>query len=270
MSKLTNIIARFKFVNFHGQVGARLNADQSLYDRVQRKKDTSLSYFVWLLDTILFSAPSVHIEQLHGIWVDQTINLLRWQSFIGTLRDEWNGFTIYSTVLLAVDVSFLAIPEMNQSTAIQTVTQLAVYFSTTSAMGSLIASLLLTNQSRGEALKSADQAVLHSLAAAFDLTDFHVHKLQASYMQRMANTSFGLDALGIMYSLPFGLIMWGLVFFIIALSLIVFGQGNSAPRIAAIPFCLIIAILGSWPAWYKGEKMFFWRKSRATTMSHLP
>ncbi|KAF9240017.1 hypothetical protein BU15DRAFT_74245 [Melanogaster broomeanus] len=270
--RLMRIFTKFKFVNFHGQVGARLNADQSLYDsdRVGRKKDRSLSYFVRVLDTILFNAPSVHIEQLHGIWVDQTINLLRWQSFIGTLCNEWNGFTIYSTVLLAVDVSFLAIPEMDGSTAIQTITQLAVYFSTTSAVGSLIASVLLTNQSRGRALKSADQAVLRLLAPAFDLTDFHLHKPQVSYMQRMADTSFGLDTLGIMYSLPFGLIMWGLVFFIIALSLIVFGQGNFAPRIVAIPFCLIIAVLGSWPAWYNGEKMFFCKKPRATTISHLP
>ncbi|KAF9240007.1 hypothetical protein BU15DRAFT_61639 [Melanogaster broomeanus] len=207
--RLMRIFTHLKFANFHGQVGARLNADQSLYDTVGRKKDRSLSYVVRLLDLILFSAPSVHTEQLHGIWVDQTINLLRWQSFIGTLCNEWNGFTIYSTVLLAVDVSFLAIPELNGSTTIQTVTQLAVYFSTTSAVGSLIASVLLTNQSRGRALNSAEQAVLHALALTFDPTDFHTHKLQVSYMKRMANTSVGLNALGIMYSLPFGLIMWG-------------------------------------------------------------
>ncbi|KAF9230823.1 hypothetical protein BU15DRAFT_68868 [Melanogaster broomeanus] len=207
--RLMRTFTHLKFINFHGQVGARLNADQSLYDTVGRKKDRSLSYVVRLLDLILFRAPSVHIEQLHSIWVDQTINLLRWQSFIGTLCNEWNGFTIYSTVLLAVDVSFLAIPEMNGSTVIQTVTQLAVYFSTTSAVGSLIASVLLTNQSRGRVLESADQAVLHSLVLACDPTDFHIHKLQLSYMKRMANTSIGLNALGIMYSLPFGLIMWG-------------------------------------------------------------
>ncbi|KAF9230819.1 hypothetical protein BU15DRAFT_56836 [Melanogaster broomeanus] len=189
MTKLTNIVAHLKFANFHGQVCARLNADHSLYERVGGKKDRSLSYFVRLLDIILFSAPSVHIEQLHGIWVDQTINLLRWQSLMGTLCNEWNGFTIYSTVLLAVDISFLAIPGMNGSTTIQTVTQLAVYFSTTIAVGSLIASVLLTNQSRGRALKSADQAALHALALAFDFT--------------FINYSW------IMYSLPFGLVMWG-------------------------------------------------------------
>ncbi|KAF9223181.1 hypothetical protein BS17DRAFT_734832 [Gyrodon lividus] len=235
IGRLMRIFTRLKFVNFHGQVGARLNADQSLYGRNGNQKERSMSYFVRLFDPILFNTPSFYVKQLHGIWVDHTINLLRWRSFIGTLCDEWNGFTIYSTVLLAVDVSFLAIPEMNGSTTIQTVAEFAIFLSTASAVGSLVASVLLTNQSRGQGMKSADQV--------------------AADMLHVASTSIGLDALGIMYSLPFGLIMWGMVFFIIALSLIVFGQGSSTPRIVAVPFCIIIAILASWPAWYKGERM---------------
>ncbi|KIJ12750.1 hypothetical protein PAXINDRAFT_101109 [Paxillus involutus ATCC 200175] len=243
VGRLMRIFTQLKFVNFHGQVGARLSADQSLYGEIGKQNERPSSRFVRLIDPILFNAPSSHIKQLHRIWVDHTINLLRWRSFIGTLCNEWNGFTIYSTVLLAVDVSFLAIPEMNGSTMIQTLAAFSIFLSTASAVGSLVASVLLTNEGRGQGLKSADQVV--------------------SDMHRLAKTSAGLDALGIMYSLPYGLIM--MVFFIIALSLVVFGQGSFTPRIIAVPFWIIIALLASWPAWHKGEELFFWLKPRKIT-----
>ncbi|KIJ63456.1 hypothetical protein HYDPIDRAFT_113488 [Hydnomerulius pinastri MD-312] len=258
IGRLMRIFTRLKFVNFHGQAGARLNADQSLYGKRGEQTDKPTSHFVRFLDPILFNAPSAHVKQLHRLWVDHTINVLRWRSFIGTLFNEWNGFTIYSTVLLAVDVSFLAVPEMNGNNTVQMVAQVAIYLSTLSSVGSLVASVLLTDQSRGQGMQSAEQA--------------------AHYMLQMAKSSVGLDTLGIMYSLPFGLIMWGMIFFIIALSVMVFGQGGIAPRAVVIPFFVVIATLASWPAWYKGEGMFFWlnllgknwRRPRAARTTPLP
>ncbi|KIJ63434.1 hypothetical protein HYDPIDRAFT_29676 [Hydnomerulius pinastri MD-312] len=287
IARLMRLFTRLKFINFYGQSGARLNADQSLYNRFSdeatspsAKPSTSTtpnrhhssvptpptipySPLVTILDPVLFKAPSAHVKQLRRIWVDHTINILRWRSFIGTLGNEWNGFTIYVRIvhpplarrlllfpplpplislLLAVDVSFLAIPEMSGSQTIQTTAQVAIYLSTLSAVGSLITSVLLTNQSRGMVLESADKA--------------------ASYMLKMAQSSVGLDALGIMYSLPFGLIMWGMIFFVVALSLIVFGMGDPAPRVVVVPFWVSVAVLASWPAWYTGERLFVWTKKR--------
>ncbi|KAF9220605.1 hypothetical protein BS17DRAFT_769203 [Gyrodon lividus] len=89
-----------------------------------------------LLDPILFGA------HLHGIWVDHTITLLRWRSFVGALYNERSGFTIYPTVLLAVDVSFLVIPEMNGNATVQTATEFVIFLflSTASAVGILYTS----------------------------------------------------------------------------------------------------------------------------------
>jgi hypothetical protein len=89
---------------------------------------------------------------------------------------------------------------------IQTLAAFSIFLSTASAVGSLVASVLLTNEGRGQGLKSADQVVLSSLTPAFDLANLIS---QVSDMHRLAKTSAGLDALGIMYSLPYGLIMWG-------------------------------------------------------------
>ncbi|KAH7890173.1 hypothetical protein F5I97DRAFT_1801275, partial [Phlebopus sp. FC_14] len=181
--------ARLKFVNFHGQAGARLNADQSLYERNNQEDRASPSPYFSVLDLFLFGAASNHIRQLHRIWVDRTINVLRWRSFISILSNEWNGFTIYSTVMLAVDVSLLAIPELNGSTVTQTVAQVAICLSTLSAVGSLVASVLLTCSSRGKGSESAEEA--------------------AAYMQKMADNTLGLNTLAVMFSVPFALVIWG-------------------------------------------------------------
>ncbi|KIJ59926.1 hypothetical protein HYDPIDRAFT_117814 [Hydnomerulius pinastri MD-312] len=217
-----NSLVPFSFVNFHGQAGARLNADQLLYGKPGEQTDKPTSHFVRFLDTILFNAPSAHVKQLHRLWVDHTINVLRWRGFVGTLFNEWNGFTIYSTVLLAVNVSFLAVPEMNRSNTVQMVAQVAIYLSPLNSVGSLVASVLLTNQSCGQGMQSAEQAV--------------------HYMLHMAKSLVGLDTLGILTNHRM------MIFFIIALSVMVFGQGGIAMRAVVIPFFVVIATLASWPA----------------------
>ncbi|KAH7890170.1 hypothetical protein F5I97DRAFT_1850685 [Phlebopus sp. FC_14] len=240
IARVMRLFTRLQFINFFGQAGARLNADQSLYNRIDEDDREAFSPLIKIFDPILFSAPSTHVKQLRRLWVDHTINVLRWRSFINTLVSEWSGFTIYSTVMLAVDVSFLSVPKLNDNGLAQTLAQVAVYLSTLSAVGSLLASVLLTNQSRVQGLQSADQA--------------------ASYMLKMAQSSVGLDALGIMFSIPFALTMWGMMFFVCGLSFVVFGLGGVAPRVTVIPFWMVVAMLASWPVWYAGERLLLWTR----------
>ncbi|KAH7890171.1 hypothetical protein F5I97DRAFT_1850702 [Phlebopus sp. FC_14] len=249
IGRLMRLFMRIKFMNFFGQASARLNADQSLYSQVDEGNQPQLSSLIRVLDPILFGAPSAHVKQLRRIWVDRTINALRWRSFIDTLFTEWNGFTIYSTVMLAVDVSFLSIPEMNGSHTPQIIAQVAVYFSTLSAVGSLLASVLLSNQIREQKLQSAD--------------------LAAAYMLRMAGSPISMDFLGIMFSIPFALIMWGMIFFVCGLSVVVFGSGVMLQRIIAVPFWLLVALLASWPAWYAGERWLVWTRKEKKLRSDL-
>jgi hypothetical protein len=83
-----------KFYNFYGQLGARLDADQPVYAKDGNDSEGN-SFLFAFLDFLLFRAPSARIEDLQIIWVDNTINYIRWKSFASSLNTEWSGFTIY-------------------------------------------------------------------------------------------------------------------------------------------------------------------------------
>ncbi|KAG1892878.1 uncharacterized protein F5891DRAFT_1068603 [Suillus fuscotomentosus] len=160
----TCVIDRAKFFNFCGLPCARLEADKSVY------KDDE------------------NPHPLTSMWVDECINTPRWKDFNKNLMTEWTGITIYSSVMLAVDVSFLAVPNVyiGQSQSIGIiVTYLSIIFIT----GSLIVSVLLVRQNQRYGFESADKA-----------TDFLSH---------MTGTFFGVRALATVHSLPYAMLMWG-------------------------------------------------------------
>ncbi|KAF9244162.1 hypothetical protein BU15DRAFT_71725 [Melanogaster broomeanus] len=179
-----------KYVNFYGQTSARLNADQSVYADPGDNSGTSRLLFV--LDLLLFGSGSSHFRSLKGVWVDHMVNFPRWKGFINKLLAEWNSFTIYSTVMLAVDVSFLAIPalqDISADTSQEQAAIIAIYMSLICIVGSLMVSVLLVGQIRGQEGESAKGA--------------------ADFMGRMTHSMLGLQALAIMQSVPYALLMWG-------------------------------------------------------------
>jgi len=133
----------------------------------------------WVLDAVLFWAPQAHYGDLRRVWVDDCIIAPRWKDFSRNLMAEWNGIAIYvriirvhiryqrsniytkSTVMLAVDVSFLAVPNVNISQS-QSFGIIATYVSTTFITGSLISSLLLARQTQRYGPESAEGAVCFS------------------------------------------------------------------------------------------------------------
>ncbi|KAG1838590.1 hypothetical protein DFJ58DRAFT_813820 [Suillus subalutaceus] len=213
------IVARFmgefcnvKFVNFCGQPGARLNADKSLYGDPNTRSNNILR----VINFMLFGSPNAYNKAVQKIWVDSTIVQPRWMNFINRLNSEWNGYTIFSTVMLAVDISFLAVPSVQtQDAAI-----LVSYMSTLCAMGSLVVSLVLAgqvNDSRQDSAKSV-----------------------ASFMERMST-------LPSLLSLPYALLIWGMVFFAAALSIMIFNTSGVVTISIISPIWVAIFILATWP-----------------------
>ncbi|KAL4068625.1 hypothetical protein V8B97DRAFT_860367 [Scleroderma yunnanense] len=187
---MKHIFTRMKFINFHGQVGARLNADQSLY--VKENNDVQCtSHWFHVVNMILLSAPHDQLEDLKSLWVDHTINLPRWRKFVTMQTSDLAGFSIYSTVMLTVNVGFLAIPGVINSNQLQTATpmMIPIYISTMCSVGSLASALLLSRQSRGQSNQTADEA--------------------AAYMLECAPSKTHMEFLAVVYSLPISLIMWG-------------------------------------------------------------
>ena len=71
-----------------------------------------------------------------------------------------DGCRVQSTVMLAVDVSFLAVPGVDPAMqAFQPVGVIAIYISVMCIIGSLFSSIILINQSRTSARSSSAEVV---------------------------------------------------------------------------------------------------------------
>ncbi|KIJ08402.1 hypothetical protein PAXINDRAFT_172933 [Paxillus involutus ATCC 200175] len=245
IARLTRMFSHAKFVNFYGQLGARLNADQSVYADQHENRAPRLFDVV---DIFLFGSASAHFRALNGVWVDHTVNFPRWKGFINKLLAEWNSFTIYSTVMLAVDVSFLAIPALqdtSKDTSQEQAAVIAIYGSIVSIVGSLMISVLLVGQIRGQEGESAKGA--------------------ADFMKRMTQSMLGLEALAIMQSVPYALLIWGMLFFVLALGFVIFGSPHGGTTIAVVsPGWVLITFLCLWPLWgsrrYRAMVYAWWGK----------
>ncbi|OAX33708.1 hypothetical protein K503DRAFT_775307 [Rhizopogon vinicolor AM-OR11-026] len=214
------IVGNAKFVNFCGQPGARLEADQSLYENPESRQK---NFILRVMNLILFGSPDAYSKAIHGIWVDRTIVQPRWKNFIDRLNSEWNGYTIFSTVMLAVDISFLAVPNVQYQTA----AVLVAYLSTLCAMGSLVVSLVLAGQVNDTRRNKAAEV--------------------ASFMVQMTRSTHGLESLALMLSLPFALLIWGMTFFGAALSIVIFNTSGTATISIVFPIWVAILILATWP-----------------------
>ncbi|KAG2139274.1 hypothetical protein DEU56DRAFT_944148, partial [Suillus clintonianus] len=141
-----------------------------------------------ILNVFLFNGPNAQMRSIQRIWVDEAVIWPRWNKFCDRLTTEWNGYAIFSTVLLAVDISFLSIPVPNKG---RTITFNGIFMSVLCTFGSLASTLFLVGQ------------VNDSLRG----TTFKV----ARYMRQMSRSFLGLRGLAIMLSLPSGLLRWGCV-----------------------------------------------------------
>ncbi|KAF9235395.1 hypothetical protein BU15DRAFT_27402, partial [Melanogaster broomeanus] len=193
-------LTKVKFVNWYGQPTARLDADQSIYATTSSHQRVSL--LLRMLNPFLFRSPEAHLRTIRRMWVDEMVVQPRWKNFIDLLNKEWNQFTIFATVILAVDVSFLAVPGVlntpSQSTSATSLSQspaaIGVFLSTLCAVGSLLVSVILSGQVNNQSRDSAEGV--------------------AHFMTGMTDSMLKRDSLAILHSLPFALLLWGYVAFI--------------------------------------------------------
>ncbi|KAG6330866.1 hypothetical protein ID866_8222, partial [Astraeus odoratus] len=156
--------ARSQFFNFHGQRGARLDVDQSVYDSPENRD--RMSILLYIAEWLLFGAPSSYSRELRRVWVDGIVNQTRWRAFIATLTTEWAGFTMY-----------------------------------------------------------------------------------AQYMRDMSSSVIGTDYIAIMYSVPFGLLMWAMVLYLVGLMSVIFSSTYMPTLVTNGIGAGITGVFVAWPAW---------------------
>ncbi|OAX37512.1 hypothetical protein K503DRAFT_742598 [Rhizopogon vinicolor AM-OR11-026] len=251
IARLMQTFTHAQFINFCGQPAARLDVDKPLYhQREDRHGWTTLA--LPLLNIALFGSLQSHKKSIERVWVDNTLVVTRWKNFIDGLNTEWSSFTVFSTVMLAVDVSFLAVPGIDSnSVQSQSASLIMAYLSTLCAMGSLVVSLLLGSQIQVQNRENVDDG--------------------GTLFLGMSNSLLGLNGLALIYSLPFSLLIWAMVFFAAGLSVIIFHSTDKvALGVVGVVWASIMLLIG-WPlfainnihisAWIKS--LFDW--ARTTT-----
>ncbi|KAF9235394.1 hypothetical protein BU15DRAFT_64913 [Melanogaster broomeanus] len=266
-ARLMRQFAKVKFVNWCGQPTARLDADQSIYATTSSHQRVSL--LLRMLNPFLFRSPEAHLRTIRRMWVDEMVVRPRWKNFIDLLNKEWNQFTIFATVILAVDVSFLAIPGVLntplQSTAASIVTNstspsqstsgtslsqspaaIGIFLSTLCAVGSLLVSVILSGQVNNQSRDSAKGVVSNIFCVPLWSWPDKA-KYKADFMTKMTNSMLKRDSLAILHSLPFALLLWGMVFFSLALSYIIFHDNNLVTLLTVGPGWVLIFAFTLWP-----------------------
>ncbi|KAF9236042.1 hypothetical protein BU15DRAFT_50585 [Melanogaster broomeanus] len=141
------------------------------------------------MDIALLGAPIAHLRSIRKIWVNEIIDESRWKTYITSLNAEWNGFTIFSTVMLAVDIGFLAVPGVQAAGGdSHSAAAISIYASVISSVCALIVSVILVGQIRSHDVDSVGGGV--------------------HYMARMTRNAHGDEALAVMFSLPYSLLLW--------------------------------------------------------------
>ncbi|TFY69320.1 hypothetical protein EVG20_g3206 [Dentipellis fragilis] len=247
LARLMSFFYYWRYTNFHGQRGARLIREKSIHGSKPQR-----TFLITALSPLLFWAPEAHLRDLEQIYVDFILHEKTWSKFIKKLQNEWNEFVVFSTILLNANVAFLAIPSVmilqDNDTLLNSPAQIASYLSIATSIGSIVLGLLLIRQNRAASRTDTN-------AASEDL--YH----------RTA-TGSGLEPLAIIYSLPYALLMWAMVTFLLAILLLSFRNTDLATRIPMAIVSIAMASLILWcivsgterresKPWLEGVKKFF-------------
>lgn len=241
VGRFMHALWRDRFLNFHGQYGARLSRKQSIHIHDDHKP--SRSYLFKILSPILFSAPNVHLRTMTEIWADKLVIKALWGDYFTKLSDEWQGHTVYASILLTANIAFLAIPSNDAGDVnFRSATQVASYVSVVTSFSSMMLALLLRRQHRTRECGSARELSV--------------------FLEKRPHVGYGLEILAIVYSLPYAILMWGMVTFFIAFFIMCFDKSTLPTRCIVGLVSLFNAVLLAWciwVSWEKSETLEWWK-----------
>ena len=122
----------------------------------------------------LFGSPNEHAVRLQRVWVDGIIIQPRWKDFVNRLKEELGRYTIFvrlirfvywisygsqSTVMLAVNFSFLAVPGVVTPGLAASSIEIIIYCSVVSTVASIVFSFYLLNVYSNPGLMAARHVV---------------------------------------------------------------------------------------------------------------
>ncbi|KAF8259662.1 hypothetical protein EI94DRAFT_1902876, partial [Lactarius quietus] len=209
---------------------------------------------ITLLSPLFFFAPDSYRFELEDTWVDEVFILADWRNLITRLSKGWEQLILASTVMLSVNVSFLAIPGVvitnlnsnitntSQVVMLTSPAQIASCMSIVASVGSIVIGLILINDSSPEQDARLPSAV--SEQKYLGLCSWLSILRQSHYLRQKTHRHFGLEPIFIIFGLPWGLLM--MTMFSIALLLFCFTISNPPTRIFVAVTSVMVVALISW------------------------
>jgi len=153
-----------------------------------------------------------------------------WEEGLKKVIEEWQEFILNSTVMLNANVAFLSIQSVDtNSEPYRSPTQISSYCSITASIGSIIIGLILVRQSRTKHRETAGEV--------------------QEFLEKRTHPLLGLETLAIMFSLPYALLMWSMVSFLMAFGFMCL-QDSDVTALSVIGTLLgILLILTFWCIW---------------------
>ncbi|EGO26761.1 hypothetical protein SERLADRAFT_414660 [Serpula lacrymans var. lacrymans S7.9] len=218
--------------------------------------------------TIQFINKNVHRKALHKLFVDAAITSpLAWNKFIDKISNELQEQNLLATMLLNANVGFLAIQTVDNGSNIgvndnvtRSPIQVASYVLLVASVGSIILGLILLRHNRTEVRETVEEAVI--------------------FLNKMGHEKYGQEALPLICSLPYVLLMWGMLLFLVALLMECYYPRAEAPSLIVGVASLTVFVLTSGciyilnteqngrPKW--SLKIFFDEQLELTSMADIP
>ncbi|KAF8447269.1 hypothetical protein L210DRAFT_926720 [Boletus edulis BED1] len=220
VARLMTMFARNKFVNFHGQECARLDAGVYIFEE-DYWEDRPIFKVV---NIFLFGSLKEHANRLRRVWADHIIVQPHWKEFVMQITNESSRCTILSSVLLIANITFLAVPGVvDTPTFPSTPSQIIICASALTTLTSIVVSFVISKAYSNPGLMFAGTA--------------------ANALQNISK-KMGISFLAITHSLPMALPIWSITLFLIALAYQIFSPGHLVAVVVLGVACLILVLLG--------------------------
>ncbi|KAF5359533.1 hypothetical protein D9756_003357 [Leucocoprinus leucothites] len=216
------IAALHRFDNHHGQPNARWHRDDFLYDD---SEDLPRTRFIQLVSPLLFYTPETYYQSLCNIMNDGNVFFEAWRTFVVELHQEWNQLTVIATVILATNVAFLAIPSIDNGDHpdLRSAAQICSYLSIVFSVCSILLGQLFSRYHRIKGWERFDERITDNYDMLMDI---------------------GCSKLAVMYSLPYALLSWSLIAFLVAFLVMCFNGTREVVRLfVGIPSAVFLFVM---------------------------
>ncbi|KAF6764227.1 hypothetical protein DFP72DRAFT_871184 [Ephemerocybe angulata] len=223
--RLMWIFARNNFYHRYSGPEVRLYADQSAHGKAVRHRTILMK----VLSPLLFSAPDSHLRNFESAWVDGILSGAFWLDLYKKLNSEAQEYNLTATVMLNVNVAFLAIQSVDlQESQGRSPGQVAAYLSVACSLGSIVAGLLLTRHLR------KNQSSLDSVAA---------------FLKARSHPTLALELLSILHSLPYAFLLWAMISFLVAFIWHTADNSDTVTRLLTGIAWAMLAVCVAWYVW---------------------